>query len=92
MVSARKNENWLVLGDMMGSVIVCTTLVLGLIGLILPFEIHDFSPFITARIFLIIAAIFSLILIRSGRRITKKEGLFLLFLYISFLMFEVFIK
>lgn len=92
VVSARKNENWLVLGDMMGSVIVCTTLVLGLIGLILPFEIHDFSPFITARIFLIIAAIFSLILIRSGRRITKKEGLFLLFLYISFLMFEVFIK
>ena len=92
VVSARKDQNWLVLGDMMGSVIVCTTLVLGLIATILPFEIHDFSPFIIARAFLIIAAVFSLIFIRSGRRITKREGLFLLFLYISFLMFEVFLK
>lgn len=91
VVSARKDQNWLVLGDMMGSVIVCTTLVLGLIATILPFEIHDFSPFIIARVFLIIAAVFSLIFIRSGRRITKKEGLFLLFLYITFLMFEVFL-
>lgn len=91
VISARKEQNWLVLGDMMGSVIVCTTLVLGLIALILPFQITDFSPFITARIFLVIAAVFSLIFIRTGRKITKKEGLFLLFLYISFLMFEVFI-
>lgn len=90
IISARRNENWLVLGDVMGAVIVCATLVLGLIALILPFEIHDFSPFVTARIFLIIAAVFSLIFIRSGRRITKKEGLFLLFLYIAFLMFEIF--
>lgn len=91
VISARKNENWLVLGDMMGSVIVCTTLVLGLVATILPFQIHDFSPFITARVFLIVAAVFSLIFIRSGRKITKREGLFLLFLYVTFLMFEVFI-
>lgn len=92
IVSARKDENWLVLGELMGSVIVCATLVLGLIALILPFEITDFSPFVTARIFLIIAAVFSLIFIRTGKKITKKEGLFLLFLYITFLIVEIFIK
>ena len=92
IISARKEENWLVLGDLMGSVIVCTTLVLGLIATILPFEIKNFTPFITARIFLIIAAVFSLIFMRSGKKITKKEGLFLLFLYVVFLMFEIFLN
>ena len=92
VVSARKEENWLVLGELMGSVIVCATLVLGLIALFMPFEIKDFSPFVTARIFLIIAAVFSLIFIRTGKKITRKEGLFLLFLYVAFLIIEVFIK
>ncbi len=92
VVSARKNENWLVLGDLMGSVIVCTTLVLGIIALLFPFEIKDFSPFIIARIFLITAAIFSLWFIKSNKKITKKEGLFLLFVYIIFLLVETFVK
>jgi len=91
IVSARKEENYLVLGDLMGSVIVCTTLVLGIIALLSPFEIKDLSPFLTARIFLIVAALFSLLFIRTGKKITKKEGLFLLFIYILFLLVEVFI-
>lgn len=90
-VSARKDENWLVLGNLMGSIIVCATLVLGIIALIAPFEIKDISPFFAARAFLIIAAVLSLIFIRSGRKITKKEGLVLLFIYIFFLMTEIFI-
>ncbi len=92
IISARKEENWLVLGDLMGSVIVCATLVLGIIAIVSPFEIKDFSPFLIARIFLIIGSIFALIFIRSGRKITKKEGLFLLFIYIIFLLAEIFIK
>lgn len=90
IVSARQDKNWLVLGDLMGSVIVCTTLVLGLIALILPFQIPDITPFLTARLFLIVASLLSLIFIVSGRKITKKEGVILLFLYIFFLLFEVF--
>ncbi len=91
IISARKEENWLVLGDLMGSVIVCATLILGIIALVSPFEIKDFSPFLTARVFLIAAAVFSLIFIRTGRKITKKEGLILLFIYIIFLLIEIFI-
>lgn len=92
IISAKKNENWLVLGDIMGSVIICATLVLGVIGLIAPFKIDDLSPFLTARIFLIIAALLSLLLIRTNRKLTKKEGLFLLFIYISFLIVEILVK
>ncbi|HLD70371.1 MAG TPA: hypothetical protein VI937_00570, partial [Negativicutes bacterium] len=91
VISARKEENWLVLGDLIGSVIICSTLVLGIIAVFFPFEIKDFSPFVTARMFLIIAALLSLLFIRSGRKITKKEGLFLLAIYILFLITEIFI-
>lgn len=90
VVSARQEKNWLVLGDLMGSVIVTTTLVLGLIALIAPFQIHDLAPFLTARVFLLAAALLSLVFIVTGRKITKKEGLLLLFLYIFFLIFEIF--
>ncbi len=92
IISARKEKNWMVLGNLMGSVIICTTLVLGSIALVSPFEIKDLSPFLIARTFLIIAALFSLLLIRSGRKLTKKEGLILLFIYILFLLVEIFIS
>ena len=92
IISARKQENWMVLGDMMAAVIVCATLVLGIVALVAPFKINDFSPFLIARIFMIIACIFYLISIASGKKITKKEGLLLLFIYIVFLLTEIFIK
>lgn len=92
IITARKEKNWLVLGDLMGSVIVCSTLVLGIITLVSPFEIKDFSPFLNARIFLIIAALFSFIFIKTGKHITRREGVWLLFIYIAFLMVEIFLK
>ncbi len=92
IISARKEENWLILGDLMGSVIVCSTLVLGIIALVAPFTIIDFSPFLIARIFLIVGSVFALIFIKSGKKITKKEGLGLLLIYIAFLLIEIFVK
>ncbi len=92
VVSAREGKSALVLGDLMGSVIVSATLVLGIIGLFFPFTITDFSPFLIARIFLIVAALLSFLFIKTGRKITKKEGLFLLLVYVVFLLVEIFIK
>ncbi len=92
IVSAKKGEGWMVLGDLMGSVIICATLVLGIIALIAPFEIKDFSPFVVARAFTIIAALFFFVIIKTGQKITKKEGLLLLSIYIVFLLTAIFIK
>jgi cation:H+ antiporter len=78
IISARKEENWMVLGDMMASVIVCGTLVLGIVALVAPFQIKD--------------CIFYFIFMRTGKVITKKEGLILLLVYIVFLLTEVFFK
>jgi cation:H+ antiporter len=92
IISARKEENWMVLGDMMASVIVCATLVLGIVAVVSPFTIKDFSPFFIARIFMVIACVLYLLFIASDKKITKKEGLLLLSVYIIFLLTEIFIK
>jgi len=92
IISARKGKNWLILGELMGSIIVCATLVLGIIAFIVPFSITDLSPFLVSRIFLVVAALFALLVIKTGRKILKKEGLLLLFIYIIFLVTEIFIS
>jgi len=92
IITARKGQGWLVLGDLMGAIIVPATLVLGIVAIVSPFVINDFSPFLIARLFLIFASIFFLIVIRRGKSFTKKEGLFLLSVYVVFLITEIFIK
>lgn len=92
IISARRDEGWIILGDLMGSVIVCATLVLGIVALIHPFQISNFSPFLIARAFTLLAVFWYLFAIRTDKRITKKEGLMLLLIYIGFLIAEVFIK
>lgn len=90
--AAQKGDNWMVIGDLMGGVIMCATLVLGVVALIKPIIITDFSPFAAARIFMIIAALFFLFSVRTGQKITKKEGVILIFIYIFYLLTEVLIR
>ena len=89
IASARKGQTGMILGNLMGSVMVPATLVLGIVAFISPIEIVDFSPFGIARFFLIIAAFFFLFFIRTGKKITKKEGIFLLSIYIVFVVVEI---
>ncbi len=90
IASARKGQTWMILGDLMGSVITPATLVLGIVALICPIEIPDFSPFAIARLFLIISALFFFIFLRTGRKITRREAIFLLIIYIVFVLVEIF--
>ncbi|MDP3093362.1 MAG: sodium:calcium antiporter [bacterium] len=92
IISAKKGQSWLILGDLMGSVINCATLVLGIVVLISPIIITDFSPYLMARIFLVISAVFFLVFLRSGKKITRKEAFFLLGIYIAFLLSEIFLR
>jgi len=92
LVLARSGQNWMILGDLMGSIIIPSTLVLGIVALINPIEIHDFSPFAIGRIFLIIAVLFFFFSVKSDRKITRKEALFLLFLYVLFVVIQILTK
>lgn len=92
ILSAKAGQTWMILGNLMGSVIIPATLVLGVVALIYPIQITDFSPFAVARFFLIISSLFFLLFLRTDRKITKKEAMFLLLLYIAFVIVEILIK
>lgn len=76
----------MVLGSLMGSVVVNSTLVLGLTVLISPLEIFKFSPYITGIIFTVLTCLFFSIFARTKKDISKKEGIFLIFVYLMFLL------
>ncbi len=86
--SAKSGRTWMILGDLMGSVIVPSSLVLGTVALLCPIEIGDFCSFLPARFFLIVSAIFFFFFARTGQRITKREALFLFLIYILFLFVQ----
>lgn len=89
VVAARKVQTWMTLGNLMGSVIIIGSLVMGIVALIRPIVITDFSPYVIARFFLFLAAFFFFSFVRTGRKLVVKEALFLLFLYVVFIILEV---
>ena len=89
LVSVKRGQTWMILGNLMGGVINTATMVLGIVALIHPIEITDFSPYAIARFFLIIAAFLFFFCIRTGEKITKREAIYLLSIYILFLLAEV---
>lgn len=92
IAAARKGKSWIILGELTGSVIVLTTLVLGIVAFLQPIVVEDFSPFAFARFFMILSALFFLIFVRTARKITKKEALVLIGLYLVFVVVEIFTK
>ena len=93
-ISSKKDQGWLILGDIMGAVIIPATLILGIVALIAPIEISSFSisTFAVARFFMIISALLFFFFLRTGKKVSRREGLILLFLYISFLICEILFK
>lgn len=91
-ISARKDQCWMILGNLMGSVVVAATLVLGTVVLIKPVVITDFTSLIAARFFLIIAVIFFFFFIRSDKEITKKEAFILFSIYFIFILTEILVR
>ncbi|HCP08828.1 MAG TPA: hypothetical protein DIT25_03470 [Candidatus Moranbacteria bacterium] len=89
VLSSRKGENSLILGTLMGAVIIPSTLVIGLVSLINPIVITNFSPFLIAKIFLILATLFFFFFTRSNMKITAREAYFLFLIYVLFLTTEL---
>lgn len=82
----------MVLGALMGSVIINSTLVLGSTVLIYPLEIVKFSPYIVGISFTIAACLFFSVFSRTGKVITRKEAVVLLTIYILFVVFQLVIR
>jgi len=87
--AAKKSQDWMILGNQMGNVAITSTFILGIVSLITPIKITDFSPFAVARIFLIMAVIAFFVFAKTGQKITKKEGFVLIGIYLAFLIVEI---
>jgi cation:H+ antiporter len=88
--AAKEGQDWMILGNLMGSVMITATLVLGTVALICPIQFFDFSILATGRIFLVISAIFFFIFLRTGKKITKREAIILFSIYLLFLISQIF--
>lgn len=89
---ARKGYSWMILGGLMGSVAISSTMVLGTVALIKPIVITDVSLLAIGRLFLIISAILFLFFVRTKSEITKKEAAVLLAVYSAFIASVIFLQ
>lgn len=82
--AAKKGEDWLILGAVMGSVAVTSSLVLGVVALINPIVVNNVSLFVLLGAFLLTALVSFLFIVRSDRKISRKEGILLIGFYVIF--------
>lgn len=85
VISARKGETSLIMGNLMGAVIVPASLVLGIVAIIHPIENETLEFPLVARIFLGIVALFFLYVSRTKNVITWRESIILLSIYALFI-------
>lgn len=79
------------LGNLIGSVIVNSTLVLGITALITPVTANLWI-FFTSAIFMLLVAFLFATFIESGNKLYIREGISLILLYIFFILIEFYIK
>lgn len=89
--AARHAHPTLALGDVLGTVVADATLVLGITALIHPFAFNPRMVILTG-LFMFLAGLFFFSLLRSGRELTKIEGVFLLLFYTAFVLVEFLLR
>lgn len=88
-IRAAKHRHFdLALGDILGTVIADATIVVGLIAIIRPFAFSPSLVYITG-FFMFLAIILLFSFMKSDRKLTKQEALFLLLFYTSFVIAEL---
>lgn len=90
--AALQGNREMILGNLMGCVVVTSLFILGLVAVLSPIKIANFSPYLVARAFLMVSAVIFLIVVRTGEKITRKEALLLIFVYIAFVATEIFLR
>ncbi len=85
-----RGKKEMALGDIMGSVVANSTLVLGIAALIFPLS-GEFFYFITSAYFMILTAFIFITFMRSEERFSIMEGIALLMMYFLFIMLEFYL-
>ena len=89
--SALKGHHKMGLGTIIGSVVINSTLVLGVAALIRPIT-ADFVLFLSSAVFLIAISFLFVTFVESESKLSLKEGLSLLLFYVLFIIVQLSIK
>ena len=96
ITSAMKHDDehdWMILGDLVGCVVAPATLVMGIVAIVYPVNLTGMMNNVwLTGIFLLLAIGVFTAFSRSDQHITKKEAGILLFIYIFFIIAEIFVK
>lgn len=85
--AARHNHDGLALGDILGTVIADATIVVGIVASISPFAFNPRIVYVSG-IFMFAAIALLLHLMRTGRKLTRREALLLVLFYLIFAVTE----
>ncbi len=90
--SARKGEEGVILGNLMGSVIIPASLILGIVSMVRPIDVSGLEFFAINRLFVILATTFFFIFVKTNSKITKREAYLLISVYLLFLFITIFVS
>jgi cation:H+ antiporter len=83
--SGVSNMAW---GDIMGSVVVNSTLVLGIVAVISPIAVANYTMFMIAAVFLLFSLILFIYVVKVKEEINWKHGIVFLLIYVVFIIVE----
>jgi cation:H+ antiporter len=89
--AVKAGHNKLALGDVLGTVIIDATILVGVIALIKPFAFNPSIIYVTG-VMMFIAGVLVTLFIKSGKILTKKEGIYLLLFYIASVIIQFIIN
>lgn len=87
--AVKLHHQGLILGNILGSVVANSTLILATTSLLNPIVIQDFSLIFSSSLFLVLTLLFFLYGVYTDKKLDVTEGIALLFLYIFFLIAEL---
>lgn len=85
--AVKKKEDGLAIGDILGSVLADATIVVGILAFISPFYFPIKIVYVTG-IFMVVASLILLKFMRSGRILSKKEGIILFVFWVVYAIVE----
>jgi cation:H+ antiporter len=90
--SAEEREEGVFFGNIFGSIVANSCLVLGTVALIYPIKVVENRHFLTSGLFTLLAFILLPIFLRTKKKLEKREGVSLLLVYLIFVLTGFFLS
>ncbi|MDD4762153.1 MAG: hypothetical protein PHZ25_03990 [Candidatus Pacebacteria bacterium] len=88
-LAAEKGKGDLMAGNLFGSTVISTSLVLGLVAVISPISGIATPSYLTSRLFLFVSVALFIYFMATGRKISIKEASVLLLVYVVYVLSEI---